>query len=257
MEESTDLVVRGHKVRFTTAGLARLGDIWTASGCQKNRTPTDWLRLPTTARLINALLERVTGKSHDWSKNEVRSTHYVQRGIGTFADVRLALAYAEYLDPKLAIEVREVFLRFKGADPTLADDVLDRASPEANEWAARRAMGRAVRNLYTTELNSRGVKDGKEYAICTNATYRQLFDGSAQQIKASRGLPAKMGVRDGLNIRELAFLAASEALSVERMEDEDSRGFSECHLATTKSASAIRSAVEADRRTRKRSVPKS
>lgn len=254
MTDATDLIVRGQKVRFSAEGLARLGDIWSTAGNQKNRTPTDWLRLPTTSRLINALLEKATGKSHSWTKSEVRSTHYVQNGIGTFADVRLALAYAEYLDPKLALEVREVFLRFRGADPTLADEVMQRATPEANEWVARRAMGRSVRNLYTTELNARGVKDGREYGICTNATYRKLFDGSAQQIKAARGLPAKASVRDSLNIRELAFLAASEALSVERMEDEDSQGFGECHSATANSAASIRLAIETDRRTRKKPI---
>lgn len=254
MTETTELIVRDHTVRFTTTGLARLGDIWNAAGKLKNKTPNDWIRLPTTKKLINALLERVTGKSRDWTKSEVRSTHYVQRGIGTFADVRLALAYAEYLDPRLAIEVREVFLRFKGGDATLADEVLERSSAEANEWVARRAMGRSVRSLYTTELNTRGVKDGKEYAICTNATYKKLFDGTAQQLKSARGLPSKGSVRDSLNIRELAFLAASEALSVERMEDEDSRGFSECHAATSMSASAIRTAIDADRRNRKKAI---
>lgn len=253
MEETTDLTVRGQTVRFTSDGLARLGDIWTASGNPKNRTPADWLKRAGTIRLINALLEKLTGKSHSWTKSETRSGYYVERGIGTFADVRLALAYAEYLDPTLSLEIKEVFLRFKGADPRLADEVLQRAGPEANEWAARRAMGRAVRNQYTNELNARGVKDGKEYAICTNTTYRQLFEGSAQEIKISRGLPSKVTVRDALSIRELAFLAASEALSVERMEDEDSQGFNECRSATNKSASAIKTAIDSDRRSRKKS----
>lgn len=54
---------------------------------------------------------------------------------GTFADVRLALAYAEYLNPDLAMEVREIVLRDKAAYPTLADDILQRATPEANEGA--------------------------------------------------------------------------------------------------------------------------
>lgn len=108
MADVPDLVARNQVVRFTTDGLARLNDVWSAAGSPKNRLPADWMRLPTTRRMIGALLEKSTGKSHSWDKSEVRSIHYVKNGIGTFADVRLALAYAEYLDANLAIEVREV-----------------------------------------------------------------------------------------------------------------------------------------------------
>lgn len=252
MPDAPDLIVRGQTVRFTTDGLARLNDVWAAAGGPKNRLPADYMRLPTTRRFIEALLEKSTGKSHSWTNSEVRSIHYVKNGIGTFADVRLALGYAEYLDQRLAIEVREVFLRFKGADPVLADELLERATPEANEWVARRAMGRSVRNLYTSELGKRGVSDGREYAFCTNATYQNLFGANAAELKQAKDLPAKANLRDNLSITELAFLAATEALSVERMADEDSFGFTECRSATALSAKAIASAIDADRRTRRK-----
>jgi hypothetical protein len=164
----------------------------------------------------------------------------------------LALDYAEYLNPKLAIEVKEVFLRFKAADATLADEVLQRASAEDNEWVAQRAIGRAVRIQYTSELKARGVDEPKQYAICTNTTYQNLFGKSAKELKEERGLPAKGNLRDKLDVRSLAFLGASEALSVERMEDEDSQGFTECHTATARAASAIRGAIESDRKDRQR-----
>lgn len=171
---------------------------------------------------------------------------------GTYADVRLALDYAEYLNPKLAIEVKEVFLRYKASDVTLADEVLQRASAEDNEWAGRRAITRAVRIQYTSELKSRGVIEPKHYAMCTNATYEKLFGKSAKDLKLAKGLPANANLRDKMDARELAFLGASEALSVERMEDEDSSGFKECHTATGKAASAIHNAIEADRRDRQK-----
>ncbi len=252
MPDTPDLIVRGQTVRFTTDGLARLNDVWSAAGSPKNRTPSDWLRLPTSNRFRDAVLEKITGKSRDWTNTEVRSVVYFKRGIGTFADVRLALAYAEYLDQRLAVEVREVFLRFKGADPVLADELLERATPEANEWVARRAMGRSVRNMYTSELGKRGVADGREYAFCTNATYQNLFGANAAELKQVKDLPAKANLRDNLSITELAFLAASEALSVERMSEEDSFGFVECRSATALSAKAIKSAIDADRRSRRR-----
>lgn len=252
MAETPDLIVRDQVVRFTSDGLARLNDVWAAASSPKNRLPADWMRLPSTRRFINALLEKSTGKSHSWTDSEVRSVHYVKNGIGTFADVRMALSYAEYLDANLAIEVREVFLRFKAADPLLADDVLSRSTAEANEWVARRAMSRVVRNQFTNELNSRGVSKGYEYGLCTNVTYEKVLGGPAKALKAAKRLPAKANLRDNLNVRELAFVAAAEALAVERMEDENSHGFMQCHAATSSSATVIGRAIAADRLSRKK-----
>jgi len=48
---------------------------------------------------------------------------------GTYAHPILACAYAGYLSPELEIEVREIWLRYRAGDATLADEVLARASP--------------------------------------------------------------------------------------------------------------------------------
>ena len=248
------LVLRGRNIRFDENGLACLNDIWKAAGYTKNRRPYDWQRLPGSNGKIERVLELITGKSRNYTKDDMRLAFRTRRGAdgGTYADVRLALDYAEYLNPRLAIEVKEVFLRYKAADPTLADEVLQRASAEDNEWAAKRAIGRAVRIQYTDELKNRGVSEPKHYAMCTNATYESLFGKSAKELKEEKGLPANSNLRDKLDARELAYLGASEALSVERMEDEDSRGYSECHKATGRAASAIRSAIDADRKDRQK-----
>lgn len=253
-DPSNALVVRGREVRFDDNGLACLNDIWEAAGYSKNRKPSDWSRLDTTRRKMERVLELVTGKSRDYNRDDMRKVLRVVRGrgAGTFADIRLALDYAEYLNPKLAIEVKEVFLRYKAGDATLADEVLQSASAEDNEWAAKRAITRAVRIQYTAELKARGVSEPKHYAICTNTTYQSLFGKTAKELKQAKGLPANSNLRDKLDARELAFLGASEALSVERMEDEDSQGFSECNTATGKAASAIRTAIESDRKDRQK-----
>lgn len=251
---ANDLVIRGRNVRFDENGLACLNDIWKAAGFTKNQLPGEWSRLPTTRRKMERVLELVTGKSRDYKPEDMRRVYRTVRGRGaaTYADIRLALDYAEYLNPKLAIEVKEVFLRYKAGDATLADEVLQRASAEDNVWAGNRAIGRAVRVQYTGELKNRGVIEPKHYAMCTNATYQNLFGKTAREIKDAKGLPANGNPRDSMDARELAYLSASEALSVERMEDEDSQGFRECHGATSKAASAIRSAIETDRKDRQK-----
>lgn len=248
------LVIRGRSVRFDENGLACLNDIWTAAGFTKNQRPNDWTRLAVTRRKVERVLELITGKSRNYDDKDMRRVLRTRRGAdgGTYADVRLALDYAEYLNPKLAIEVKEVFLRFKAGDATLADEVLQKASAEDNEWAARRALGRSIRQGYTKELSERGVREPKHFAQCTNTTYRTLFDKDARQLKVAKGLPANANLRDKMDLKELAFLGASEALSIERMEDEGSHGASECEVATRRAALSIRNAIENDRRDRQK-----
>lgn len=166
-------------------------------------------------------------------------------------DVRLALAYAEYLNPKLGLEVREVFLRYKAGDPTLADEVLERASPEANEWAARRAIGRAERRRFTDTLRDHGVT-GPGYGMATNAQYVALFGKTAKQIKAERDISASAALRDKLETSELVYIAAAEHLGGDRIREEECRGNRECSKAAERSASFIREAIERDKADRKR-----
>ena len=111
------LVIRGRKIAVDERGRVSLNDIHSAAGFTKNQKPSDWTRLPTTSKLIEEVLKRNTGKSRNWDKSDFRTALYSKpgHGGGNFADARLALSYAEYLNPKLALEVREVFLRYKAA----------------------------------------------------------------------------------------------------------------------------------------------
>lgn len=249
MKDALSVTLRGRAVRFDENGLACLGDIWSAAGFTKNQRPSDWMRLPGTMKLVEAVLTKVTGKSRNWAKSEYRSVTYSKPGVGSFADVRLALSYAEYLNPKLALEVKEVFLRYKAADATLADDILQRATPEANEWAGKRAVSRAVRNSYTSTLAAHGVAKPNDFANCTNATYQGLFNKTAKELKVFKG--AMGNLRDSMDIRELAFVMAAEALSSERIEEQQCDGPLQCRTASARSARFIRDAIEGDRKDRR------
>lgn len=244
--------VRGRDVRLDPDGLVCLNDIWSAAGYSKNQKPNDWRRLPYVTQLELAVLERITGKSRNWTKSEMRSVAYSKTGQagGTFTDVRLALAYAEYLNPALALEVREVFLRFKAADPALADEILQRATPEANEWAGTRALSRSTRNSYTETLKDHGAVKG-DYPRCTNTLYHGLFGKDAAGLKAEKSLTKKASLRDNMSTKELVFVAAGEALATERIEEENSKGGEECRVATSRSAWFIRQAIDADRNDRR------
>jgi len=244
-------VLRGRNIRVDENGMVCLNDIHRAGGFSVNQTPAQWQRLPFVTGLIVALLDRIVGKSHN-SKITTKTIIYGSRGVngGTYADKRLALAYAEYLSPALALEVKEVFLRYLAADATLADDILERATPEANEWVGRRALSRSVRNAYTQALKDHGAV-GRDYPACTNTLYSVLFGQPASKLRETKGLAKKGNVRDAMSSADLAYVMAGEALSTERIDEENSNGGEACRLATSKSARRIRDAIDADRRDRR------
>ena len=211
--------------------------------------------LETTIKRILKVLHLNTGKTGKWTKDEYRTATYAKRGNGggTFADPRLALDYAEYLNPALAMEVKEVFLRYKAGDATLADEILEKSDDAGNEWAAIRALGRVKRRKFTDALNDHGVS-GPGFGICTNQVYEALFDAPAKKLKEARGLPAKANLRDTMATDELIYVMAAETLSSERIIEERPSGNSLCAKATRRSSDFIRQAIEADRKDRQRPI---
>jgi hypothetical protein len=252
--KTLNVMLRGHTVREDEFGRWNLNDIWTLAKAPASKMPKHWRGNSASKELIAALQKKVTTRYLLKGGHNTPVIHAKPgRGNdGTFAHPVLAAAYAGYLSPKLEIETREVWLRFRSGDATLADEILQKATPEANEWAAKRAIGRAVRGLYTAELDKRGVVEPRHFAICTNTTYKGLFGKTASELRLERNVSGTP--RDAMSISELAFVAASEALSVERMEDEDASGYPDCRDATSKAASAIRTAIEADRKSRTKRV---
>jgi hypothetical protein len=244
-------ILRGRPIRKDDHERICLNDIWRAAGAQMHKAPLDWKRLPRTLGLMRAL-EQTMGFSHGFSAAIISKPG---RSGGTFAEPKLALDYAEYLSPELALEVKDIFLRYLAADAALADDVLERTSPEANEWAGVRALSRAQRRKYTDCLQAHGVKDGREYAACSDTLYLGLFDKRAAALKSSKGLSKSASLRDHLSTDELAFVVAGETLARERIDEEGADGGEACRIATQRSAQNLRRGVEMDRADRKGRTP--
>ena len=251
-KDAGEMIVRGRNIRVDDDGFVSLNDIYKAAGFSKNKRPFDWQRLPTTGPLIIATHERITGKSRN-SKFRTSDVYRAAAGAkgGTWAHPILAAAYAGYLSPKLEVEMKEVWLRYKSADPTLADEVLQRATDEQNEWVAVRALGRVKRNEFTSALDDHGVK-GYGYGNCTNAVYQSLFDASAKKLKEQKALKPKANLRDALSKDELVFVMMAETLSRQRIEEEDPQGSGQCEKATKKSSQRVRSAIDADKNDRQK-----
>jgi hypothetical protein len=247
------LTVRGRKVRIDEKGRVCLNDIHKAGGFTKHQKPSDWGALTTTISLTAYTAKKTSGNSGHLSKEQIISVYCVRKGRngGFWVHPNLAIAYAKYLSPALHYEVNNVFLSFKSGDATLADETLQRASPEDNEWAGVRALSRNKRNQYTSTLQDHGVA-GYGFAQCTDAAYLKLFDAPAKALKTHKNLPAAANLRDNLDTNDLVMVMATEVLATGRINEQDSHGNIECREATRRSAGFIRQAIDADKADRRK-----
>ena len=245
------LVLRGKTVREDAFGRLCLEDIHTLARALPSKSPTQWRSRRAVRALVKELRRKVSLASVANGKPALAVLDDAQVGLAslTFAHPILAAAYAGFLSTKLEIEVREIWLRYRQGDATLADEVLQRASAEDNKWAGTRALSRAQRNAYTDVLQEHGVVD-RGYMDCTEAVYIELLGGKSFEIRRKRGWSHKANLRDNLDHGELAFVIAAETLAAERIREEGRQGNHACAEATNIGARAIRDAIDRDRRSR-------
>ena len=72
--------IRGKRVHVDERGYICLNDLYTASRCTKNKRPYDWQRLGVTQALKMEVLKRITGKSRNYTKNDLQSVSYTRHG---------------------------------------------------------------------------------------------------------------------------------------------------------------------------------
>ncbi|EMS96978.1 KilA-N domain-containing protein [Agrobacterium tumefaciens str. Cherry 2E-2-2] len=252
MAEMQVMLFKNTRIRVDENGLVCLNDIHKAAGFTKNQTPGDWQRLPSYLREYPVLLKKLTGKSRDWTKTETRSVIYSKAGAGTWAHENLALAYSAYLSPALAVEIRDVFLRFKKGDETLHEEIKANKAKRDEAFEKSREIGKRVRRTYTDTLKAHGVSKPYDFANCTNETYKHLLGGTAKDIKVSRKLHPKANLRDHMTMAEIAYTMASEALASERIEEQAAQGFIACRDETKLAALSIKGAIESDRKNRQK-----
>ena len=127
-DRQTGLIYKGQKIQTKDDRIC-LTDFWKSVGRPKNRSAPQWLNLPQTVNFIIQLQDKM-GKSHVFIERCEKS--------GTFAHWHIALAYAKYLSADLEMHINEVYMRYTSGDVTLADQIADKAGPEAQEWLLKR-----------------------------------------------------------------------------------------------------------------------
>ncbi len=247
--KSSLIRLRGHLVEEDEHGNWNLNDIWLIAKAKSSQEPKHWRDIKSVVKLTKELQKKVTASYLKENKPNI-PVLYAKAGrgnSGTYAHPILAAAYAGYLSPKLEIETREVWLRFRSGDVSLADEILQRASPEQNEWAGVRALSRSKRNEFTATLQAHGV-DNFGFGPVTNAVYEGLFDENAQQLKMSKGLTKKSAnLRDAMDTDELVSIMFAESLSRKKIVEHDLNGNRQCVSATKQSTAYVRQAIEANR----------
>jgi hypothetical protein len=250
MQDADPIILKGHIIREDEHGFICLDDVWELAQGKTSQQPRFWKRGAVLKRVEATLLEKVRN-SHNSQKHQLKTVLYAKRGChgATFAHPIIAAIYAGYLSPDLEVQMRDVYLRFRAGDPTLADEILQRAPDEANRWVAARATSRVERRKYTDSLKRAGVT-GFGYGTCTNAIYRGLWMTDSKGLRIRLGVPAKANPRDAMDTFQLAQISLAEGMAAGRIEEEECLGTRECEDASRVSAGFVRQAIEAEKASR-------
>lgn len=246
---SVALIYREHRIRLNQDRLVNLNDMWIAAGSPANKDPRQWIRLPTTADLIEVCAFNVE-KSH--ILRSIRG-----RAGGTWAIPNLAVAYAKYLSPQFHAWANEVIVERiqEHDDPELG---MERARQRAigtyrrrgqsDQWIQRRLEGIETRVKFTETLQEHGVTQSWDYAACTDAINRPVLGGTAREVKINRGLKPKANLRDSCTKLELSALNFAESLATHEIEELNLNGVGECKPACEESGETVATALAANRR---------
>jgi hypothetical protein len=253
MDKHPTLILGGTPVRTNEANLVSLNDIYNAACAQGiadgKLEPKLWAQKPRAKKSGSSGKTSTSGgPGRDFidfvaDNLKVDAAHlYIskpgQHGGGTFAHWQIALAYAKYLSPELHMQVNEVYLRAKSGDVTLADQIADKATPEQQDWLAKRVAGKAARGQFTSTLQAHGVV-GKGFADCTNAIYRPILGGKKSEICAQRGLSRRTNLRDTMDLEQLTRTALAEIVARKSIERFNVRGNDRCANECSRAAERV------------------
>ena len=96
---------------------------------------------------------------------------------------------------------------------------------------------------FTNALKASGVRNGSEYAYCTDVIYQTLCGGTARQLKIKMALPVKANLRDHLSVLDRLLIGATEVMAAERIEAANCQGVEACRRETQAAAEAVKMAT--------------
>lgn len=233
--------INGVEISRDKDGNISLTDLWKSNGSDPSKTPAEWQRISTTEAFIKAASRFLNmGIAHI-----IKSKR--GKGGGTYAHQQIALEYAQYLDPQLAVIVNQTFFERleEQKNPQLA---VDRAvqtwqkQGKSEEWIKQRLNSKGTRLMFTGALKDAGVTN-EGYGKCTNAIYEPLLNGNAETLREQKHLPEKANVRESMTYLELKTVELAEFLALENIKKHGVKGNRGCELECRRSSEIITSAV--------------
>lgn len=104
---------------------------------------------------------------------------------------------------------------------------LFKAAQAAGQADGKRVQSTVARNQLTSTLAAHGVQ-GKGFADCTNAIYKNILGGKKSEVCAQRGLRKSTDLRDAMSVEQLTMTAMSELVAQRRIEVKNLRGNKVC-----------------------------
>ncbi len=112
----------------------------------------------------------------------------------------------------------------------------------SKSWIQQRERSIATRNKLTDEWQSRGAKEGRDFAILTNDIYRSGFDLDAKSYKNLKGISKQQNLRDAMTDMELALTNLGETTATELHKKNDSYGIHELRKDAGEAGEVIKTA---------------
>lgn len=231
-------------------GKLSLTDLWKLAGSDEKKKPAHWQQFDETKAFINAAAKILKCTPHVLLES--------RRGKngGTWAHELIALEYAQYLSPDLAVLVNKVFSERveEEQDPELA---VKRGNARAaktwskqghdDKWIDQRIMSINARKRFTGVLKDHGV-EREGYRNCTNAVYSGIFGGTTAVVRQKLELDNSASIRDNMSLLQLSATQLIEAMATDEIERNNLRGNANCEQACTRASRAVATAIVQGRR---------
>jgi hypothetical protein len=164
------------------------------------------------------------------------------KGGGSTATWQIAVEYARYLSPKLAMRVNEVAMALELGDPR----IIEAWSKNASAVDMARAQFTLANKGFNKELQTIGdahgvTIEGMQYGMAMNAIYRPILGCTAKQHKAKHNVPDRVSIPDVLTQDELATATFAQALAAKTLRNQQRlNGFG--HVIVVVEGAAIKAA---------------
>jgi hypothetical protein len=233
-------------VRKDNDGNICLTDLWKLAGSDENKRPVIWQRHETTIAFCRAVSV--------FLKGDLKSLLKTTRGKSgaTWAHTQIALEYAQYLDPNLAVIVNQNF--FDRIEEEKNPDLIAeryvktyQRKGKTLDWIQKRFKSKETRNTFTSTLARHKVEQ-EGFKNCTNAIYDPLFGGTTSVVREKKGITKKDNIRDNLSAMELVAIEFSEMMATENIEMNNLTGNAQCEIASRSAAKIVANALVQNRR---------